>query len=58
MQLLNIDANPKTIKGRGAARVLLAADAIGVIMPLRADKPVLDTPAWLERPAAKLSAVA
>jgi DNA polymerase-3 subunit beta len=42
----------------GAARVLLAADAIGVIMPLRADKPVLDTPAWLERPAAKLSAVA
>lgn len=42
----------------GAARVLLAADAIGVIMPLRADKPVLYTPAWLERPAAKLSAVA
>ena len=42
----------------GAARVLLAADAIGVIMPLRADKPVLDTPAWLERGAPKLSAVA
>ena len=42
----------------GAARVLLAADAIGVIMPLRADKPVLYTPTWLERPAAKLSAVA
>jgi len=42
----------------GAARVLLAAGAIGVIMPLRADKPVLDTPAWLERGAPKLSAVA
>jgi DNA polymerase-3 subunit beta len=42
----------------GAARVLLAADAIGVIMPLRADKPVLETPAWLERGAPKLSAVA
>lgn len=42
----------------GAARVLLAAGAIGVIMPLRADKPVLETPAWLERGAPKLSAVA
>ena len=42
----------------GAARVLLAAGAIGVIMPLRAEKPVLETPAWLERGAPKLSAVA
>ena len=41
-----------------AARVILAGDAVGVIMPMRYDVQPLENPSWLEYPSAKVSAAA
>jgi hypothetical protein len=38
--------------GDNAARVVLAGDAVGVIMPMRGDPQPLDNPAWLVTPPA------
>lgn len=38
--------------GDNAARVVLAGDAVGVIMPMRGDPQPLDNPAWLVTPDA------
>jgi DNA polymerase III subunit beta len=36
--------------GYGAARVVLAGDAVGVLMPMRLNLPPLDNPSWLVTP--------
>ena len=42
--------------GDNAARVVLAGDAVGVIMPMRGDPQPLDNPAWLVTPDAPAAA--
>ena len=44
--------------GYGAARIVLAGDAIGVLMPMRLDLAPLDNPSWLLTPSAPVAAAA
>lgn len=44
--------------GGGAGRVILADNAVGVIMPMRYDRQPLENPSWLEYPSASVSAAA
>lgn len=44
--------------GGGAARVVLAGNAVGVLMPMRDDRQPLDNPSWLSRETVKAAAAA
>ena len=44
--------------GGGAGRVMLAGNAVGVIMPMRHDRQPLANPSWLEYPPTEVAAAA
>lgn len=44
--------------GNGAARVQLAGDSIGVLMPMRSDGITLENPAWIDSNQASVAAAA